>query len=447
MNMLLSTGKCAASTMVEISEENGEVRQTGKTTTCWKCGLVCKNRQGLSVHQNKCLSNAVKGASFFRDERLDLNRPMPRKPSPRGEKVIPASQPLTETNTEVATNEEETISPIANEVTTNTSPETDAVAESIADGGGDENAIQSTTPLTEIPIFDIRNRANLPEFIAVNTFASKEYNNIDGQTLTHLINKIYEDVVTWKKNFFLLPTGQCGKEYIKLTTEWIQHLINDDASFKIIAMKVVMILPSMLLQKPSATSKAKDHSKALEQRLAMWKEGKFEELWKDSVIIQRQLTQRPKRTGQDITRIVTNLMFEGKVGAAMKFLDENAENAVLQSTPQVIQKLRTLHPEQSDILPNTLYQGPLEKTSHAHFNNINEQEILKAAQQTKGSGGPSLLDAKQWKRMLCSGHFKVESKELRVQLALFAKKIATEVLDLRSIHCISTNTSRQRPRK
>ena len=39
------------------------------------------------------------------------------------------------------------------------------------------------------------------------------------------------------------------------------------------------------------------------------------------------------------------------------------------------------------------------------------------------------MDAKQWKRLICSNHFKQENKELREQLAIFAKQIATEVVD------------------
>ena len=124
-------------------------------------------------------------------------------------------------------------------------------------------------------------------------------------------------------------------------------------------------------------------------------------------------------------------MFEGKVGPALKFLDENAVNSVLQPSPEVVAKLRTLHPDAVDISPDTLIQGPLEISSPAHFNNITEQEILKAAQQTKGSGGPSMLDAKQWRRILGSGHFKPENKELREEMAKFAKKIAVEVIDPR----------------
>ena len=62
-----------------------------------------------------------------------------------------------------------------------------------------------------------------------------------------------------------------------------------------------------------------------------------------------------------------------------------------------------------------------------------EEEIEKAARKTQGSGGPSQLDANQWKRMLCSGHFKNESKDLREQVAIFARKIATETVDPRTL--------------
>ena len=153
------------------------------------------------------------------------------------------------------------------------------------------------------------------------------------------------------------------------------------------------------------------------------------ELLKDNRVIQKKLTQRPQRSSNDTTRIVTKLMFEGKVGAALRFLEENAENAVLQPTPEVVAKLQSLHPEPMNIFPETLLQGPLKASSPAHFNGITEQEIQKAARQTKGSGGPSQMEWKQWKRILCSSHFKAEGKELREELAIFARKIATEILD------------------
>jgi hypothetical protein len=195
-----------------------------------------------------------------------------------------------------------------------------------------------------------------------------------------------------------------------------------------------MILPSLLLQKPSAKSKAKEHSELLEKRIALWEEGKLQEIWKEGSTIQNKLNKtNNKKTGLDITRIFSKLMFEGKVGAALKFLDEHAENSVLTSTPEVIQKLQSLHPAAEDILPNTLFQGPLNEVNPATFYSIDEDEILKAAKSTNGSGGPSLMDAKQWRRMLCSNHFKTEGKELREELAKFARKISTEVLDPKTL--------------
>ena len=102
---------------------------------------------------------------------------------------------------------------------------------------------------------------------------------------------------------------------------------------------------------------------------------------------------------------------------------------MLESNEAVINKLKDLHPIPLEVLPNTLMQGPIEEISPAIFHCINEQNILKAANQVKGSGGPSLLDAKQWRRILCSKHYKNEGKELGEELAYFARKIATEILN------------------
>ena len=43
------------------------------------------------------------------------------------------------------------------------------------------------------------------------------------------------------------------------------------------------------------------------------------------------------------------------------------------------------------------------------------------------------MDAKQWKRILVSKHYKKEGKDLREELAIFAKKIATETVDPASL--------------
>ena len=83
------------------------------------------------------------------------------------------------------------------------------------------------------------------------------------------VSTVYEQIVYWKKNLFLLPSGKAGKQYIdettKLMNKWLQEL-----PLKDIAFKAIMIMPNLLLQKPSKTSKAKDHLKVLEIRLESW---------------------------------------------------------------------------------------------------------------------------------------------------------------------------------
>ena len=100
---------------------------------------------------------------------------------------------------------------------------------------------------------------------------------------------------------------------------------------------------------------------------------------------------------------------------------------MLKPTEEVIAKLRKLHPQPAGISPNSLLQGTPDTPDPVVFNSITEDEILRAVKQVNGSGGPSQMDAKQWRRVLVSKHFKKEGKDLREELPTFAKKIATGI--------------------
>ena len=137
-----------------------------------------------------------------------------------------------------------------------------------------------------------------------------------------------------------------------------------------------------------------------------------------------------------------------KIRSALKILEENAHNSVLQPNNEVISKLKQLHPQPAEISKDALLQGPIYPINPAHFYDINEQLILKAANATKGSGGPSQMDAPQWKRVLTSNHFKNEAKDLRESLATFAKKIATQILDPSTLESyVATRTTRTLEKK
>ena len=236
--------------------------------------------------------------------------------------------------------------------------------------------------------------ANLPAYTPVEKHPGSTYNNLEPEEFVDLIEQVYESMVTWRKNLFLLPSGNAGKNFVRLLADWLGKY-NVGSSFQGIAIKVVMILPNLLLQKPSGTSKAKEHTKVLTDRLQLWSEGKIRELLRDCHQIQKKLKSSRKRSMDDIHRIFSNLVMEGKIGPALKFLDETVDNAVLTPNEEVINKLKQLHPPSSEInTRSVLIQGPIpESICPSTFSEINEEQILKAAKQVKGSGGPSLLDA------------------------------------------------------
>ena len=63
------------------------------------------------------------------------------------------------------------------------------------------------------------------------------------------INDIYEEIVFWRKNLFLLPSGKYGNEYIRETTRLLTSWV-EDTPLKDIAFKAIHIMPALLLQKP-----------------------------------------------------------------------------------------------------------------------------------------------------------------------------------------------------
>ena len=63
---------------------------------------------------------------------------------------------------------------------------------------------------------------------------------------------------------------------------------------KNVALKAVHVMPALHLQKPSETSKAKNHLKALERRLRLWEEGSITGLVNESKTIQDRLPSTNK---------------------------------------------------------------------------------------------------------------------------------------------------------
>ena len=87
--------------------------------------------------------------------------------------------------------------------------------------------------------------------VALDTIAlqSSVWGSHNESDFKQIINSAYEEIVHWRKNIFLLPSGASGKQFITETTRMIDLWTNKAPVFRDIAMNILMIMPSLLLQK------------------------------------------------------------------------------------------------------------------------------------------------------------------------------------------------------
>ena len=128
--------------------------------------------------------------------------------------------------------------------------------------------------------------ARLPDFSQINRSSNRRIYSVEGKIFCDFIQQAYEEAAHWQKNVFKLPSGKAGKAFIKLLTEWLMRFNNKD-EFMGIALTVYMTLPTILLQKPSSRSKAKENSMSLLRRIEWLQNGNFDRLLAECREIQR----------------------------------------------------------------------------------------------------------------------------------------------------------------
>ena len=78
------------------------------------------------------------------------------------------------------------------------------------------------------------------------------------------IDSCCEEIVHWKKNIFELPTCKIGREFVKELSTWLEHF-NTGSVYQGSSIKTFIVLPALLLQKPSAKSKTAEHKVLLKK--------------------------------------------------------------------------------------------------------------------------------------------------------------------------------------
>ena len=263
-----------------------------------------------------------------------------------------------------------------------------------------------------------------------------KWNQVEGEKFFNDLNTVYDKIVYWKKNLFLLPSGHGGKQYVKELTRIINSWTNN-SPLRTIAMKAIHVMPALLLQKPSKKSKSKDHMLALERRLKLWDEGNLLELLAEGTTIQDRITSSNRKS--DISAISKKfklLMQKGDVNAALKLLTNNMNNGILPLNDDTLILLEEKHPEASEVQTGILLDQPPERIHPIVYDAIDEDLIFNVASLTKGGSGPSGMDAEGWRRILCSSMFGTTNGDLRKALAEMIKRLCIEELP-----CDSNNTT------
>ena len=267
---------------------------------------------------------------------------------------------------------------------------------------------------------------NLPDFEEPKDINKSSWGVLDGEQILKTCIKVYNEVVKWRRNLFLLPSGAVGKQFIEELNKVVSSFVSK-ASNESAAMTKLMIMPALLLQKPAKKSKTAQHVQALKRRLLLWTEGKLDELLREGKAIQQRL-KKTKQSKEHVEQVFVRLMFQGKVSAAMRWIGTNATD-LLGATDQVITDLINLHPAGKRAEQDSVLEGPIDKVEQVIFEEINGQLIQACTKKIDGAAGPSGLDSDGWKRILCSKQFGTKSLELCESIARMAIRLSTQYVD------------------
>jgi len=185
------------------------------------------------------------------------------------------------------------------------------------------------------------------EMPAQNTAGNRvKWGDLSGlDDITLVIEDINARITTWRANMFELPRSQAGKDFVKEATRLLK-LFNTRTRWEPLAINILLIFFPMMLQKPSARSKSKDHSRYLLKRLQSWKEGSLEEIISEAEVIQKRMTTSSKKKKEEgKVRGFSRLMMEGKVRQALRLVDaDNMIDGVHVIDDEIRSTLEAKHP-------------------------------------------------------------------------------------------------------
>ena len=128
-------------------------------------------------------------------------------------------------------------------------------------------------------------------------------------------------------------------------------------------MKAIMVMPSLLLQRPYSKSKTKDHIRVLEERLSKWKKGDLASLLHESQTILK-IDHRHYQSEGKVARTFEKLVLQGKIKAATRLITEHQDQGCL-SLESIQQDGRTVkHPPRQPSTKEAISSNPVANEPH-----------------------------------------------------------------------------------
>ena len=240
------------------------------------------------------------------------------------------------------------------------------------------------------------------------------------------LSGMYDEIITWSRNIFMLPRGKSGERFIKELTRLLYLFVNKTA-WENLSLQLVHVFIPLMLQKPASTSKARDHAKYLLARLEKWTNGDLKGLLDEARVIQEKLKRRKKADDSSRQKGFSRLMMVGKVGQAMKLINnEDSVVGVHTLNRRIKSLLQEKHPEAQIPPADILLPVTAPKAQPVVFEEISAELVEKAALRVKGSGGPTHMDSDGWKHILCSKSYGRLPFQLCGAIAEFANRLCTE---------------------
>ena len=289
----------------------------------------------------------------------------------------------------------------------------------------DSNSTKENNKESPLPPFQ---PASEPSFV---------WGEVDGECFIKLIDACYKEVVHWRRNYFMIPSGKAGKDFVTELTRLLRAFA-DGSTLECVALKAAMVMPPLLLQRTSKNSKSRDHTVLLECRLIEWRKGNINALLYEGRTLQSRLPKHGQRTKskEQLAHMFSQMMAKGKVKDALCLLSNKAKGKVLpldgevpgSQDKNVHQILQEKHPPAKPVNPSAVLEVSEPLGPHpAIFDSIDGDLIRQVTIRMNGAAGPSGLDAASWKRLCTS--FRAQSTDLCDSIGKLARRLATEFID------------------